>query len=528
MDNEQTALDAQLMARERSLSIQQKYYTNYLAELDAKIQLEIDKDETGGEKLQKLIDERNKKVIEHDKLFGKAAEAQRELMRKNGLKKTQDALDEDTKRVQAYQSRIGDIEIAAIQDNQQRDESARKKKLNDDINNIKLDTEFRKKGIVEQQMILKELELAYENDLVKIRETYFLKKFQKYDEEKTREIKEKALHIENLLGQDEKYLIDGQLGFFSQSLLHTKEYLKNRFIDMNLAAQVEHDNTELKYQNELEILKAAYDEKKLTDDEYANQKNAINQKIADNDQQLIEKQIELDKRLLDAKKATAKATMDIADNLVNVLSALGEFSTDFQITAALADAGLGIAKIIISTQVAIAEFSASVAALGPVGVAMASAYAIKAKIAAGLGIAAITIGAIGKINSIKKQAGAGGGASSGASSSPTEIGSKPNYGDGGMINGPLHAQGGVAINAEGGEAVMTRGAVTMFKPLLSMLNQVGGGTSFTKGASGQASYDNPKDSNLITEQQIIKTYVVEQDLTSVQHRNARLKDLSTL
>jgi hypothetical protein len=103
-----------------------------------------------------------------------------------------------------------------------------------------------------------------------------------------------------------------------------------------------------------------------------------------------------------------------------------------------------------------------------------------------------------------------------------------NYGDGGMIDGPRHSSGGVPITAEGGEAVMTRGAVTMFQPLLSMLNQAGGGTSFSKGAVGQASFDNPKITNGPMEQPIIKTYVVENELTTIQHRAARLKDLSTL
>jgi hypothetical protein len=82
------------------------------------------------------------------------------------------------------------------------------------------------------------------------------------------------------------------------------------------------------------------------------------------------------------------------------------------------------------------------------------------------------------------------------------------------------------INAEGGEAVMTRGAVSMFGPLLSQLNQLGGGTSFSKGASGQAAYDNPVTAS--SEPTIIKTYVVAQELTSTQHKQARLKDLSTL
>ena len=99
-----------------------------------------------------------------------------------------------------------------------------------------------------------------------------------------------------------------------------------------------------------------------------------------------------------------------------------------------------------------------------------------------------------------------------------------NYEDGGMINGPRHAAGGVMINAEGGEAVMTRGAVTMFGPLLSQLNQMGGGTSFNTGITGKSNYDAPVGS----EPTIMKTYVVSQEMTSEVEKAARLKDLSTL
>lgn len=104
-----------------------------------------------------------------------------------------------------------------------------------------------------------------------------------------------------------------------------------------------------------------------------------------------------------------------------------------------------------------------------------------------------------------------------------------NYGDGGMIEGPRHAQGGVPITAEGGEAVMTRGAVTMFAPLLSAMNVAGGGTSFTKGAMGQANHDHPKTTSVApVAPQIIKTYVVSSELTTEAQKQARLKDLSTL
>jgi len=104
------------------------------------------------------------------------------------------------------------------------------------------------------------------------------------------------------------------------------------------------------------------------------------------------------------------------------------------------------------------------------------------------------------------------------------------YGDGGMIDGPRHAQGGVMINAEGGEAVMTRGAVSMFGPMLSMMNQMGGGVAFNPAAAGYARPDNPITNNPAQNSApiITKTYVVERDLTNAQQRQARLKDLSTL
>ena len=60
------------------------------------------------------------------------------------------------------------------------------------------------------------------------------------------------------------------------------------------------------------------------------------------------------------------------------------------------------------------------------------------------------------------------------------------------------------------------------------MNKAGGGTSFNKGIAG-IRYDNPKSpSNPMSEQQIIKTYVVAQDMNAMNHKQARLKDLSTL
>jgi len=171
-------------------------------------------------------------------------------------------------------------------------------------------------------------------------------------------------------------------------------------------------------------------------------------------------------------------------------------------------------------QSAISAFSAMAAipVVGPVlgGIAAAAAIA--------LGIANIN-----KIKSQQYESASEGGAAGNQAAAPQAAPNLgQNYEQGGLIGGRRHAQGGTIIEAEAGEAIMTRGAVTMFQPMLSMMNQMGGGTSFSKGASGQAAYDSPRVTDTITQPQIVKTYVVSSELTSEQNKQARLKDLSTL
>lgn len=148
---------------------------------------------------------------------------------------------------------------------------------------------------------------------------------------------------------------------------------------------------------------------------------------------------------------------------------------------------------------------------------------------AGVSAAAVVVAAVQGINNIKNAGkGTTGGSASGGEAPSQNLGR--NYEEGGMINGPRHAQGGVMIEAEGGEAVMTRGAVSMFRPLLSTLNQMGGGTSFTSGATGGSRPDNPAVQNPAMAQEpiIMKTYVVSHELTNEAEKQAKLKDLSTL
>lgn len=64
----------------------------------------------------------------------------------------------------------------------------------------------------------------------------------------------------------------------------------------------------------------------------------------------------------------------------------------------------------------------------------------------------------------------------------------PKAAKGMYVKGASHANGGVAIEAEGGEAIMSKRATQMFLPLLSTMNQLGGGVSFTNARFSDGGY----------------------------------------
>jgi len=63
------------------------------------------------------------------------------------------------------------------------------------------------------------------------------------------------------------------------------------------------------------------------------------------------------------------------------------------------------------------------------------------------------------------------------------------FATGGILSGPSHAQGGIQVfgrggyfgEAEGGEAIINRQSTAMFRPLLSAINEAGGGRAFANG-----------------------------------------------
>ena len=456
--------------------------TKALLELEERFQLKK------GEIIKKYADEAAKKKKEDDDKFAKdQEEAQKKLI---------------------------DIEIGAIEQGASREREIREAKYNEDKKELKKLFDDKLISEKEYQLAVINLNQGLVNDLNKIKDDQKKKdkedRLKKLDDEirflqiqvdaeknsfvaywKDRQLlldkaKQRELEAEDLTGAqkaaiEKKYVqlskdlqrekFEAYVGYLNQGLSAASNVLSQELAIRGINQQNELDQLEINFQKQQE-----YNSKTMSSKEEFDKQTVLNEReLALQQDQVKEKYFNRNK---DAQYALA---------LIN------------------------------ASQAAISAY----ASLAPIPVVGPFLGAAAAAVALGYGIA--------QANAIKRQKYVSGVPAQFPDTGSSGSGNMgKNYEEGGLINGPRHAQGGVMIEAEGGEAVMTRGAVTMFAPLLSAMNQMGGGTSFTKGAAGQAKYDAPKVTETITQPQIVKTYVVSSELTTEAQKQARLKDLSTL
>jgi len=442
-------------------------------------------------------------------------------------------LEEQAAAEREYFKTVREIQIQAISDENQRSIAARQQKLKDDIDAYNKQADALKISIEERNSVIFDLQTTANRDILELNTANTLKQL---------DLLRNTLSLEEKMYTQQE---ETKVAVYQLAIKNRAIYLDD---EGKMTVDAIMDQYELEHKTIADALKLeqkqlddSFANKLISEEKYDERLNQILQERLGNEALYWQRRKALEELEIQSQEANADLTIRIARNTAEALSLIAnglaatlklsaDQIADLQIASAIFEAGIAIAQIIIDTQRAIIAFSASVAPLGPVGVGMAAAYATKSYIAAGIATATIIGSGISKItqaNSQRKAGTAGAGAGGGGGEAYNGLGR--NYEEGGYISGPRHAQGGVMINAEGGEAVMTRGAVTMFAPLLSQLNQMGGGTSFSKGAIGSAGFDNPKMTNTTVENpMVIKTYVVSNDMTSEQQKQARLKDLSTL
>ena len=114
----------------------------------------------------------------------------------------------------------------------------------------------------------------------------------------------------------------------------------------------------------------------------------------------------------------------------------------------------------------------------------------------------------------------------------------PKFAKGGLLQGPSHAEGGIATpfgEMEGGEAVINKKSTAKFLPILSAINEAGGGVPLvnkSKMATGGVTNINNNNVDMSGVQAMleayfnrpIKTYVTSSDVTNAQGFDKRLRD----
>jgi hypothetical protein len=393
--------------------------------------------------------------------------------------------EDDIKSEKEFNIKVEEVRLAAIQDENQRSIQQRQNKLSKDLSDFELDKEFIKKSETEKAEIRKNLTIAAEADIKKIK-----------DDARKKEIDDILK-----LAQIEKGDADA------------------RFVRIMGGAM-----------NDLKLQRDTLEQKRIADEAYYSQQlaregitteqiRALNETKLQDQILYTEKSNQIERDRISVKQ---KALDDII-SIAGAETAVGRAALIAKQLLLAKELVMEIKRTITFSKLALAKAKVDIAA----GVPATAKIGFPQNIPMLIGYAAQAVAIISAIRSAVKGAESAGSEGGGGASSTSNLGRGMEKG--GVIEGNRHSQGGVMINAEGGEAVMTRGAVSMFGPLLSMMNQAGGGTNFNKDMMTTAN-DAPS-SNVNGQQQsqtILKTYIVSNELTTEVEKQARLKNLSTL
>jgi len=474
------------------------------ADLDAQIQLEVDKENTNRETLKALLDKRMNMELADTKL----SEAQKELIRKQYAKRLTDALKEDKDRI--------DAEAQKDKDKKEADRKKELEKLAADLDaRIELETQKENtsretlKTLLDQRMAV-ELENTELSEAQKevIREKYKkrLEEAITADEERERNKNRKKLE-DNLKGMDDA----GQIEYDKES-----EWLKARMTQIDDAEKQELANTTL---NE--------DQKTKIKEYYANLRKGI-----------IDTEIQREQIAAQAKQQIQDLSIQNLASAGQLLGQIAGQNKALQIAGLVIEKGAAIAQVVIATQRAIASFAASVSPLGPAGVPVAAAYAVKAKIGAGLSIASIIASAVkgvSDINSAESDLAKGQGAPQAPSTPQYSV--KASRAVGGLITGEGSSMSdSILARVSNGEYVMNSRSTSMFFPIIDSMNEMGKQPSFAVGGlfGNKRAKLRARAAEVAKQraeqmgQAPVKTYVTAVDMSNQQQFNRAIRSRSLL
>jgi hypothetical protein len=475
--------------------IREEELTRIKADLDAKIELEVKKENTSREKLQSLYKQKYEAEIEGQKL----SEAQKLLLRKQYQQKVEEAILEDkAKRQKDYEDSLkllqsnSKLQLDQLNANltEQKviygENSKEARKTQDEIYQAQkeaLDKEIEllnKKGdlTVEEKIRLKSIAIEQQNLTTSV-----------IAENKKRLESDNAVLLKK--GEDTKKASD-KLYQDKMSAAANDFDLQQQILDDKIAQEKKF------YEEQLAIIG-------LTDE----QKKALQEKQTADVKANADAQVQIQK----AKTEAELAFLNASANAINAVADIIGKNTK-------TGKALAVAASLINTYSAIAGQLKAFSGVPIPG------YAIAQAIATGL----VGFKAVSDIVSVKVPE------STAATSVPSGPSvSKPR----GLAMGGYVSGGGTSTSdsipalLSNGESVINAASTKMFMPLLSTINQIGGGRQFASGGVSSSEFAQSSAMTSLTDaifaqQQPIKTYVVSSDMTNQQMMDRTIKMRSTI
>lgn len=232
--------------------------------------------------------------------------------------------------------------------------------------------------------------------------------------------------IDDLVAQHEKEISEKQ-----QEAVRVR--MENEIMQLQQSGASELDILQEQAAQKLELLNSIQQQEGESEQEFLNRKLLANQEYIDAKKAIAEKEVEIE-------QAKYEAISSIASGLSSVFEALGDSNKGFAILSKT----LALAEIAINTGKAIAA-----------GVAQAQSVPFPANIAAiATTVTTILANIATAINTVKSA----------------------KFATGGLVTGPgTGTSDSIPAQLSNGESVMTARATSMFAPLLSSFNQMGGG-----------------------------------------------------
>jgi hypothetical protein len=255
------------------------------------------------------------------------------------------ALEKQIADIQSFNDRVAEINLSALKDETLKAEVAREQKRNKDKEALMKDTEFLKLTVEEQNAVLRQLEIGFQNDIAKIREEARVKE----NEKKIKAIDEE-LRILELTGQT--------------LLAETKAYYENRAAVLDAAEQKELQRLDIT-ENEKTKIKEKYQKlrEQLDQDEIASNGKVISATLTALSgltgaiAASYDEEAKTSKEAFEKRKKLQKATaiLSAASGIVQILTQPSTLPSPFDFIVK----GINAAALAVSTAVQIRQINAT-------------------------------------------------------------------------------------------------------------------------------------------------------------------------